>query len=407
MRYHIVINVSLFSSETHIGSVGILDCCSSQDAINGVLQYKQDCGNHYTINFLSPWSVHNKLDLALRFDASVAGLLVAIDSEEMDEKLKELSIPAVNVGRHYKSKHHTNLFPDFSLEARLAFNALWAMGHRNFAYIGYAMSFACSMRIKALQKELSAHGHCLKAFWLSLVHVEIKQALESIMLWLSQQDYPLGLWVCNNDLATRVMQSCTQNGIRVPQDISILGIGTTMESDAEDRTGLSFIIHDERQLGYESMQTLDKLIRSRSNQTPPLTKYTAPSGVALRSSTDSLVYADEAVKRAMTLIAREACKGLHPSDVIANIPLSRRCLENRFKKCTGRSILAQIRHIQLMKAKLLLRKGQMNIAEISRQCGFVYPEHFHKVFKTITGMTPNAYRRAACYSWLIDKNTLS
>ena len=56
------------------------------------------------------------------------------------------------------------------------------------------------------------------------------------------------------------------------------------------------------------------------------------------------------------------------------------------------------RHIQdavIERSKQLLVETRLPVSEIAYQLGFEYPQHFTRLFKLRTGMTPNAYRLTA------------
>ena len=56
------------------------------------------------------------------------------------------------------------------------------------------------------------------------------------------------------------------------------------------------------------------------------------------------------------------------------------------------------RHIQdavIERSKQLLVETRLPVSEIAYQLGFEYPQHFSRLFKSRTGMTPNEYRLTA------------
>ena len=58
------------------------------------------------------------------------------------------------------------------------------------------------------------------------------------------------------------------------------------------------------------------------------------------------------------------------------------------------------RHIQdavIERSKQLLVETRLPVSEIAYQLGFEYPQHFSRLFKSRTGMTPNDYRLTAKY----------
>lgn len=62
------------------------------------------------------------------------------------------------------------------------------------------------------------------------------------------------------------------------------------------------------------------------------------------------------------------------------------------KKETGKTALEWIQNkiISIAKERLLLPSD--SISQIAYSLGFQYPQHFTRVFKRMTGMTPNEYR---------------
>lgn len=73
------------------------------------------------------------------------------------------------------------------------------------------------------------------------------------------------------------------------------------------------------------------------------------------------------------------------------------CLSSNYfgdlmKKETGRTPQEHIHHKLISIAKERMLNPQMSISQISYELGFNYPQHFTRLFKNVTGMTPNEYR---------------
>lgn len=62
------------------------------------------------------------------------------------------------------------------------------------------------------------------------------------------------------------------------------------------------------------------------------------------------------------------------------------------KRETGGTATEYIQHFLVDKAKILLAEGDMNVGEVAYELGFKYPHHLTRVFKKITGTTPNEYK---------------
>ena len=69
-------------------------------------------------------------------------------------------------------------------------------------------------------------------------------------------------------------------------------------------------------------------------------------------------------------------------------------LSDMLKKETGRTAQQHIQDTIIDRAKTLLLGTDEQISQIAYGLGFEYPQHFSKMFKTRTGMSPAEYRRA-------------
>lgn len=77
----------------------------------------------------------------------------------------------------------------------------------------------------------------------------------------------------------------------------------------------------------------------------------------------------------------------------AELCLSPNYFGDLIKKETSKTALEYIQDkiIDIAKERLLL--PDHSISEVAYQLGFQYPQHFTRVFKKATGMTPHEYRK--------------
>ena len=69
-------------------------------------------------------------------------------------------------------------------------------------------------------------------------------------------------------------------------------------------------------------------------------------------------------------------------------------LSDLLKKETGRNTLEHIHFYIIDKAKNKLLSTSQSVSEIAYNLGFEYPQHFSRVFKNKTGVSPSEYRNA-------------
>ena len=82
-----------------------------------------------------------------------------------------------------------------------------------------------------------------------------------------------------------------------------------------------------------------------------------------------------------------------PSNVGTNMCISRSLLFNKVKAITGMGIVDYVNKQRIEQSIVLLTTTTMNITEISEVVGFSSLRYFSKVFKSIKGEIPSAYRK--------------
>ncbi len=63
-----------------------------------------------------------------------------------------------------------------------------------------------------------------------------------------------------------------------------------------------------------------------------------------------------------------------------------------YKQQRGKSIINSIHEVRMRHAQELLRNGDMNVAGVSRQVGYMTPDYFSRLFSASFGMSPSQYR---------------
>ncbi|MEV0110141.1 AraC family transcriptional regulator [Nocardia sp. NPDC050799] len=78
-------------------------------------------------------------------------------------------------------------------------------------------------------------------------------------------------------------------------------------------------------------------------------------------------------------------------DLVRDTGLSRFQLVRRFRDITGLPPIAWQINERIIRARSRLRAGY-DLAEVSNDLGFADQSHFHRIFRSRTGVTPGAYR---------------
>jgi AraC-like DNA-binding protein len=99
-------------------------------------------------------------------------------------------------------------------------------------------------------------------------------------------------------------------------------------------------------------------------------------------------------RRASEFIMNHTHTTIDVGIVAAHVGCSRRTLETRFRKTTGRTVLEEIQICRAARAKSLLIDTDMPLKQVVHRAGFQSREHMRLVFKKLLGVTPGSIQRS-------------
>jgi LacI family transcriptional regulator len=118
-----------------------------------------------------------------------------------------------------------------------------------------------------------------------------------------------------------------------------------------------------------------------------------PEGVTTRLSTEVLAIDDRKVAEALRLIREHACEGLRVDALAQQVGMSRSVLQRRFRGLLHRSLHDEILHTRLRRARELLMRSDLSLAEVAERSGFKHVEYLGAVCKARLGKTPAQFRK--------------
>jgi LacI family transcriptional regulator len=205
--------------------------------------------------------------------------------------------------------------------------------------------------------------------------------------------YPLGIFCYNDCVAADIIDACIENDILIPDQVAVLGVDNDPVICDCVQVPLSSVRHDLEGMAYEAAALLDSLIEGQSP--PDIPKRITPKGVVTRKSTEILAVNNAAVADALGFIQNNfSNSNLSVDDVVANGWVPRRSLERAFRAELGRTVLHEILRVRLNHAQKLLETSSQSINDIANRSGFATLNHFYRVFRDRTGLTPRGFRLA-------------
>jgi LacI family transcriptional regulator len=217
------------------------------------------------------------------------------------------------------------------------------------------------------------------------------EQIDEIARWLLILPKPIGIMCCNDFRALQVLNAARMAGLRVPEDVAVLGANDDEARCELANPPLSSVATNHLRSGYVAAEALERLMLGRSLAGLNLT--VEPIEVVARQSTDLLAVNDKKIAAAARYIRLHACEGLTVDLVCRHAGIARTQLEEKFRKFFGRSPNTEIRRVQLNRIRQLLQDTDLPLDTISELTGFKHPEYLIVFFKRATGESPGRYRR--------------
>jgi len=162
---------------------------------------------------------------------------------------------------------------------------------------------------------------------LRLFKGDVTGASAELYRWLKALRKPTAVFASNDCAADVVLKTCVRNGLRVPEDLAVLGVDDDPVFCVHTRPTLSSIHPDFEEMGYLAAKELSRLMAGQSGGENIVVA--GKLTVTNRMSTAPCSPAGMLVRRVDEIIAARACQNLD-SDVIADeLKISRRLLDLR------------------------------------------------------------------------------
>lgn len=344
-------------------------------------------------------SIHRSIDELgpMLRDLQPSGLITEWLPEKTDQLLQlKLNVPTIVVATDQIIPNALSADVDDWAVGREAAETFSFTGFRSLACLGNGTPYS-DQRIEGFKKafsntELPFSVYIENGFEDTRYSESFHRPSMEMNNWLELLPKPVGIFAVHDPLGRFLCSACTQLGLEIPTDVSVIGANNDPLVCGLTYPMLSSVSIPWDTLGEQVATAMEKMIAGEKLQTeePILVQ---PSGVILRHSANHLALEDPLLRRAMSFLNERMQAQISIGILCEELNIPRRTLERKFKeqfKCTPWEMLCQLR---VKKAKQLLAETNHPISMISELAGFNDAERMAVVFKRISGNTPSYFRK--------------
>jgi LacI family transcriptional regulator len=308
------------------------------------------------------------------------------------EKIVRAKIPVIAQDFKERFTEIPNITGAYHEAGELGADYFLKKGFTNFAFYGFNDIVWSRERAEGFEERLRMRGHKVHYF-------EHKKARStelwyykpsSLSRWLKSLPKPIGLMTCDDNQGQHITEACRHVGIRIPEEVAVLGVDNDeMICDLSDPP-LSSIALDVEKGGYDAAKLLDHMIKHGTAEFYDI--IVKPMQVITRHSTDIYATNDDHIASSLKYIHQNIDKNLHVDEVVKQVPLSRRALEKRFLEITGYPIYKYIFNLRIEKFTQKLLDTDMSVFEIALDMGLNDSKNIARQFRQAKGCSPSVYR---------------
>ncbi len=324
------------------------------------------------------------------------GIIAHLVDERFARAVLRLRKPLVDTGCALAGLKAPMVDVDHRAVGRLAAEHFLERGYQQYGFFGSATAYYSQLREASFREAVGEAGYevsALHADYLPRLPAPVswKTVDRQLRQWLEGLPKPVAILADHDVAAHDLADACQQLGLRVPEQVALLGVDNDELQCQLAFPPLSSVAIPAERIGYEAARLLDRMLSGEKVACEPL--YLPPIRVVTRQSTSTLAVDDPVVAAALRHIREHAAGPLSVKTIAAELAVRRRALEAKFRKWLGCSVLEEIHRARIEQVKQLVSDTDLKLSQIARRTGFSTPQRLAVVFRKLTGRTPSAYRR--------------
>jgi len=286
-----------------------------------------------------------------------------------------------------------NITGDYALTGTMAAEYFLSKGFKNFGFFGYNGVCWSDERCDGFRRRVEESVGEANFFMYDRQHIDNMWYYDQSVLsdWLLNLPKPIAIMACDDNQGNILLQACEFCGLHVPFDVAIIGVDNDeILCNMSDPT-MSTINVDIERGGSDTAAMVDRMVEDPTYRGEDIVL--KPLGVVERLSSSVFATNDREVLAALRFIHANVDSKIQVTDVLRNVPVSRRLLEQRFKSMTGMTIYNYISVMRMDRFAQLLISSNDPISDIAARLDEFDTKGISRRFKEIKGCTPSEFRK--------------
>ena len=280
---------------------------------------------------------------------------------------------------------------DSAAVGHLAADFYLKLGYRSFAFAAAKPELDWSIdRARTFRAAVEAAGSVCAFLPSNRMGAEREQP--RLVAWLRALPPRTAVFAANDHRARDILRAAAMGGIRIPEDLAVLGVNDDALVCETTFPRLTSIRMDAHRAGYLAAEILaHHLAHPHAARRVGLFR---PVEIVERESAGLPASDDALVLAALKIIHAHAASGLRVNEIAAQLHVTLRTLELHLS-AAHISIKRELARRRLASIEHMVRTTNTPLAEIARQHGYTGTAHFTTAYKKAFGTTPAAARRAS------------
>jgi LacI family transcriptional regulator len=368
-----------------------------ESLLAGIVEYARGAG----------WILDANMRLHGRFPPAkeAAGILATVQSARVRDWLRaQPKIPIVRMTVAPFELPYPAVESDYGAAGRAGARHLLELGHVHFAFYSQFVMRDAREAQDGFVAELASVGRQARVLNLSAAFPRRDSfdiVREERHRWLARKlkrlPKPLAVMCDDDRRALELVVACDLAGLRVPEDVAVLGCDNHWVEQRLSPISLSTVDMNLKGVGWKAASLLDELMQGAP---PPGGIITVPPvGVVARRSTATFITDSTAVTAAVVHLREHFREPLRLAELAREAGLSERVLELEFKRRVGRPPREELRRARLACAARLLRDTELKLAAVAGESGFGSAAKLCEAFAKAYHLSPRVWRQQAKGGW--------